>query len=57
MCLTYDKLLYWRITVLCHFRKNDKMPVISCLISLTCWSLFYVISIPFCPKTCFFPCF
>ncbi len=39
------------ITVLCHFR-NDLMPVISCLTSLTFWSLFHVISIPFCYTTC-----
>ncbi len=34
------------ITVLCHFRKSELMPVISCLTSLTFWSLFHVISIP-----------
>ncbi len=45
------------ITVLCHFRKNDLMPVISCLTSLTFWSIFHVISIPFCPKTRIGPSF
>ncbi len=34
-----------------HFRKNDLLPVISCLTSLTFWSLFHAISIPFCPKS------
>ncbi len=32
--------------------KNELMPVISCLVSFNFWSLFHVISIPFCPKTC-----
>ncbi len=40
------------ITVLCHFHKNDLMSLISCLTSLTFWSLFHVIAITFCPKTC-----
>ncbi len=37
------------ITVLCHFRKN----VISCLTNLKFWSLFHVLSIPFCPRNSF----
>ncbi len=39
------------IRLLCHFRTNDRMPVISCLTSLTFWSLLHVISILFCPNT------
>ncbi len=31
------------ITVLCHFRKINLMPIISCLTSLTSWPLFHVI--------------
>ncbi len=42
------------ITVLCHFCKNDLMPIIICL---TFRSLFYVISIPFYPKPCLGPTF
>ncbi len=36
------------ITALCHFGKNDLMPVISCL---TFCSLFHVIYIPFFQQT------
>ncbi len=35
------------IPVLCHFRKDDLMPVIRGLNSLTFWSLLHVISLPF----------
>ncbi len=33
------------MTVLCHFPKIERMPVISCLTTLTFLSLFHVISI------------
>ncbi len=36
---------------------NDLMPVISCSTSLTFWSLFHVISIPFCSKARLGPMF
>ncbi len=39
------------ITVLCHFRNIDLMPVIRCLTNLTFWSLYHVIFIQFCLKT------
>ncbi len=45
------------IIVLCHLCKNDQMPVINCLTSLTFWSVSHVISIPFCPKNLFSSCF
>ncbi len=45
------------IKVLCHIRKNDLMPVVSCVTSLTFWSLFHVIAIPLCSKTHLDPTF
>ncbi len=51
-CLWRDTLSVGGITVLCHFRKNDLMSVISSLTSFTFCSLFHVISISFCRKTC-----
>ncbi len=42
---------YPMYSIVSHFYKIDLMPVISCLTSLTFWSLFHVISIPFGPKT------
>ncbi len=43
-------IISWGITVLCNFCKHNLIPVISCLTSLTFWSLFHVISIPFVQK-------
>ncbi len=39
------------ITVLCHFRTNDLMPVISCLTTLTFWAFVHVLSILLYPIT------
>ncbi len=47
----WDAICSQWITVLCYFGKNNLMPVISCLTSLTFWSLFDVICILLCPKT------
>ncbi len=39
------------IKVFCHFPKIDLMSIISCLTSLTFWTLFHVVFVPFCSKT------
>ncbi len=42
-------------SIVLFFHKKGLMPVISCLTSLTFWSIFHIISIPFWQKNVFWP--